>query len=364
MKFFIEESGREKPASERTIFADGTGAAFREGSDLELSHWIPNRTPAEFKADTSTEICLRFAETGRASDFDLVVNNHVDVDGVLSVFSLVDGGVAREHRETLVQAAAMGDFGGWGDERAQVLFQGLVLLMGELSSRKAGSQEVYERCIERASTLLLEGARAGDPILAGVESLRRAVERIESGEVARSLHHERFASYLVPERLAEEDLERCLRVPDFNEALSARSLVGPWARARLDAERVQLLSVGTREGWFHDLWYPGYMWADVVSAWRAPGIVRTGGFDQLLRHEPLLAARERLRASERASGSWEVADRIGAFAALEGRGFPVVLSFMRDKKPAPSSLGPEVVAPLLADAFLSEERVTMRARSA
>jgi len=39
----------ERPESRRTVFADGTSeSGFREGTDVELSHWIPNRTPPRY----------------------------------------------------------------------------------------------------------------------------------------------------------------------------------------------------------------------------------------------------------------------------------------------------------------------------
>ena len=39
------------PDSRATIFCDGSAdESFRRGVDVELSHWIPNRTPGEFRA--------------------------------------------------------------------------------------------------------------------------------------------------------------------------------------------------------------------------------------------------------------------------------------------------------------------------
>jgi hypothetical protein len=112
MDFHIEGSRRPRPASARTIHCDGSaGAGFRSGVDLELSHWLPNRTPPRYKADSSTEICLNFAAAGEAiGACDLALNNHVDVDGVLSLFSVVAPSLALAHRATLVQAAESGDF--------------------------------------------------------------------------------------------------------------------------------------------------------------------------------------------------------------------------------------------------------------
>src|ERR1043165_1417415 len=85
---YITGSRLPRPEARRVIFCDGgVDASYREGLDLELSHWIPNTTPAQYKADTSTEICLRFVAMHPDGE-DLVINNHVDVDGALSTFVL------------------------------------------------------------------------------------------------------------------------------------------------------------------------------------------------------------------------------------------------------------------------------------
>src|SRR5215510_11138661 len=83
MRFHFAAPGAQTPPTSATLFCDGTAekSAFRPRSDLELSHWVPNRSPAQWKADSSTEMCLRYVEKNPAPAFDLVVNNHADVDG-------------------------------------------------------------------------------------------------------------------------------------------------------------------------------------------------------------------------------------------------------------------------------------------
>jgi len=52
-----------RPDVERIVFCDGTGGGIsRPETDLELSHWRPNKTPAKYRAGTSTEICFRFLD--------------------------------------------------------------------------------------------------------------------------------------------------------------------------------------------------------------------------------------------------------------------------------------------------------------
>src|SRR5829696_7109188 len=79
-----------------------------------FSHWQGNATPAELKADTSTEIALNLvASPNRESltnGIDLVTNNHFDTDGVLSVWTVLTGERALAYRDLLIAAAEAGDF--------------------------------------------------------------------------------------------------------------------------------------------------------------------------------------------------------------------------------------------------------------
>ncbi|HEX8337757.1 MAG TPA: DUF6687 family protein [Pyrinomonadaceae bacterium] len=98
---------------------------------LHLSHWEGNATPAELRADTSTEIALNFAAWPRRGEWargvEVVTNNHFDADGVLSVWSVLNGERALGLRRELVSAAEAGDFSEFPDERAvrvSILLQG------------------------------------------------------------------------------------------------------------------------------------------------------------------------------------------------------------------------------------------------
>jgi hypothetical protein len=86
------------------------------GAALDLTHWQGNRTPSRFKADTSTEIALNFVGSPEAVDRwaeAVVVNNHFDTDGLLSIWVLLDPEQATACRELLVAAAEAGDFDEW-----------------------------------------------------------------------------------------------------------------------------------------------------------------------------------------------------------------------------------------------------------
>jgi hypothetical protein len=114
-RFLILPIGSKRPDAARIIFCDGAGGrTFREGFDLDLSHWRPNRTPPQYRAGTSTEICFRFLDAPIRTEWTLALNNHVDVDGLLSVYTLVHSAHALENRQIIIEAAEMGDFWGWG----------------------------------------------------------------------------------------------------------------------------------------------------------------------------------------------------------------------------------------------------------
>lgn len=281
------------------VYCDGTaGAAFRPDIDVELSHWVPNRTARRYKADTSTEIAFRFLDDRGPLDRLIAVNNHVDVDGLLSVYVVTHPETAQAHRRILIEAAEIGDFWAWGERSAQVLFQGLT----RLTAGAPAHDEIpatYERCFARIPGLL----QGTDPLLpeieTGIAALDRSVRLIESGRVRRRESHERFVLYELPAEVCADELERASAVPEFNEALSDRCLVWPQARNRQDGEKVQLVACEMPGGWHFDLWYPGYMWADIADRWRAPGYETIGGMsDYRLDHPPLTQAVAALRDRE------------------------------------------------------------------
>ena len=101
---FIEESYEgDIPA----ISCDG----LVPGAALDLTHWQGNRTPPQYKADTSTEIALNFVgspESGEQWANAVVVNNHFDTDGILSAWVLLDPEQAMAHRGTVGRRGRVG----------------------------------------------------------------------------------------------------------------------------------------------------------------------------------------------------------------------------------------------------------------
>lgn len=94
------------------IIVDG---AAQEDTVLTLSHWPGSGSPAEFRADTSTEIVLNYlatkgAKAQYAPKVRIVSNNHFDEDGLCAVWAMLNPKLALKQRKLLVDVATAGDF--------------------------------------------------------------------------------------------------------------------------------------------------------------------------------------------------------------------------------------------------------------
>jgi hypothetical protein len=91
------------------VIVDGSPAP---GTVLCLSHWPGIGSPARFAADLSAEMAFAYLDA-----FDLhagasaVSNNHLDQDGLVSVFAVTKPDEALARRELLEEIARAGDFG-------------------------------------------------------------------------------------------------------------------------------------------------------------------------------------------------------------------------------------------------------------
>lgn len=104
------------PDGKPTISCDGR---IPGGVTLELTHWTGNETPDELYADTSTEMALKLAQHKQFSDQlaeAIVLNNHYDTDGILSVWACLEPSLALEYSDLLIQGAEAGDFGEWSTD--------------------------------------------------------------------------------------------------------------------------------------------------------------------------------------------------------------------------------------------------------
>src|SRR5687767_13123576 len=145
-------------------------------NSVHFSHWEGNETPEELKADTSTEIALNLVASPHRDEFtrgiDLVTNNHFDTDGVLSVWTVLNGARALDFRDRLIPAAVAGDFSELINEsavRTSIAIQGTDQpIPGEDSSSPLASY--------LAGETVLDDARAYELVLPEVERLLTNVD--------------------------------------------------------------------------------------------------------------------------------------------------------------------------------------------
>jgi Family of unknown function (DUF6687) len=237
---FVAESesyGGDRPA----ISCDG----LVPGASLDLSHWQGNRTPLKYKADTSTEIALNFAASPEACDRwadAVVVNNHFDTDGILSIWVLLDPERAAASRDLLVAAALAGDFDEW-----PALARGLWLdaAIRALGSGAADHEEAYAKVLPQLPELVRSLDERRDLWGQEWDDLQASIAALDSG-------------LLRAER--REDIGIMIHKNGQPE------VPGPvLARRFLPGARRYLL-VFEREGGYFDYRYerPHYAWADTV----------------------------------------------------------------------------------------------------
>lgn len=186
------------------------------GAALQLSHWHANTTPAEFKADTSTEIALRFIDSQPAEAWSeaVVVNNHFDTDGLLSVWTLLEPEAASERRALLVAAAEAGDFDAWPeDPRGLWLDAAVRALVQDCED----DEQSYERALAALPKLVDEIDSRADLWGPEWERIQSAQSEIESGLLVPvrmgplGVVHHKPGILEIPGPLLTRELEGCAR---------------------------------------------------------------------------------------------------------------------------------------------------------
>lgn len=91
------------------VLVDG---AARAGTVLTLSHWPAATTPRELWRDLSAEIAFAYLAAPQRWDRRAVAvtNDHLDADGLVALYALVDPVAALERRALLEGVARAGDF--------------------------------------------------------------------------------------------------------------------------------------------------------------------------------------------------------------------------------------------------------------
>lgn len=128
------------------------------GTVLTLSHWPAGPTPSSLAADLSAEIAFRYlAEPGRWPRPGLVSNDHLDQDGLVSLFAMTRPDEAVARSGFLVEVARAGDFASFSDRRAGLVSFALATMADPERSPLPGESfpDAYaERCAALHTELL------------------------------------------------------------------------------------------------------------------------------------------------------------------------------------------------------------------
>ena len=245
---------------------------------VHLTHWRGNHTPAKLKADTSTEIALNLATAPDRAELtqgiDLVVNNHFDTDGVLSVWTVLTGARALDLRDQLIAAACAGDFSELttpAGVRASIVLQGSDApvpfsgLVAPLARQLNGGADVDE-------------ARAYELLLPEVERVLTHTDDYEElwrepwMEIERALDSFARGASRVTEDKATR-LSVVTLAPDLYGAhgFSPTRHAAPFTAIAHHARgELFLVAIPSAGGYAYRLDYPYYSWADTVVRPQVP----------------------------------------------------------------------------------------------
>ncbi len=168
------------------VVVDGRG---NDATVLVLSHWPRNRTPPELKADSSTEIVLNYLRSPQREAYrrgaEAVSNNHYDVDGLMSLWAVLNPEAAPERAELLVAVGECGDFDCWAGEQATKVtcaLYGLELLPASPIRKALAGIRDY---LDRTEHLYRQTLPLVDQLLDDVDSFeeywRAEYQRVEAG---------------------------------------------------------------------------------------------------------------------------------------------------------------------------------------
>ena len=239
-------------------------------NSIHFSHWQGNTTPAEVKADTSTEIALNLvASRNRAAltnNIDLVTNNHFDTDGVLSVWTVLTGERALAYRDLLIAAAEAGDFSEHSSDdgvRISIAIQG----SDQASSNNNDSSPLA--CL-LAGKDVDDDARAYELVLPEVERLLTKINDYEPlwregwKTVAAAIESFELGKSSVTEFA---DISLIILAPELFDGagFSPTKHSAPYtAISKFAKGKLYLIAIPTDGGWFYRLDYPYYSWAETV----------------------------------------------------------------------------------------------------
>jgi hypothetical protein len=255
----------EAIAAEPKLSVDGT-----VDNAIHFSHWQGNETPTAVKADTSTEIALNVIAAANRDELtqgiDLVTNNHFDTDGVLSVWTMLNGERALPLRERLIAAAEAGDFcelSSVDGVRASIVIQG-----SDSPTDKSGSPLAQQLGGEAVT----DEARAYELVLPHVESVITRTNDYEA------LWRDSWArievaldSFAKGESRVEEDAAARLSIVTLAPEVFGAIGFDPYhhsapftAISHHAHGQLFLIATPMNGGWAYRVDYPYYSWAETI----------------------------------------------------------------------------------------------------
>ena len=238
-------------------------------NSIHFSHWEGNLTPAELKADTSTEIALNLVAAPNRNELtrgiELVTNNHFDTDGVLSVWTVLTGERALDLRDKLIPAAEAGDFSEFTNEaavRASIAIQG--------SDQPNPDDDAGSPLARQLAGIAVDDAKAYEVVLPEVERVLLRTDEYEPlwrdawEKIAKALESfERGASTVTE----FGDVSLVTLAPDifspsgFNPTRHAApyTAISHYAKGRLF-----VITTPLHSGWSYRVDYPYYSWAETI----------------------------------------------------------------------------------------------------
>lgn len=264
MRFEFYHSGLDDVPK---LSVDGTVS-----NSVHFSHWEGNETPAQVKADTSTEIALNLVGAPNKNELtrgiELVTNNHFDTDGVLSVWTVLTGERALELREKLIPAAEAGDFSEFTNEtavRASIAIQGS-------DQPTSGDESGSPLACQLAGENVDDDARAYDLVLPEVERLLTKTDEYESlwrsawEKIATAMESfERGASTVA--EFGDLGVSLVTLAPDVFSASGfnpTRHAAPYTAISRYAKGQLFLITTPLKHGWSYRVDYPYYSWAQTI----------------------------------------------------------------------------------------------------
>ena len=272
---------------------------------IHFSHWQGNETPAELKADTSTEIALNLVASPNRKEvtrgIELVTNNHFDTDGVLSVWTVLAGERALALGDRLIPAAESGDFSEFKSEaavRASIAIQG--------SDQPApGEESASPLASYLAGEIVTDEARAYELVLPEVERLLTKTDEYESlwrgawEKIALAIESFERSTSNVTE-FQDSGVSLITLAPEvygpggFNPTLHTAPYT---AISRYAKGQLFVITTPLENGWAYRIDYPYYSWAETVVRPRIP------------RRDFSLVLTELNNLEQRQEGSWKLDSR-------------------------------------------------------